>query len=87
MTERTPKPASTPRADRTAGYRGALPPRNDVLARTWVAIVGLVLILVFVLPLLGIPSSLFPDPSVEPIPSIPVPSASGSLDAVPSASP
>jgi hypothetical protein len=87
MTDRTEKPPTTPRTDKSPGYRGALPPRNDVLARTWVAIVGLVLILVFVLPLLDIPSSLFPEPTEVPIPSIPVPSASGSLDALPSESP
>jgi hypothetical protein len=71
--------------ERAPGYRGALAPRNDSLARIWVAVVAAVLVLIFVLPLFGIPSRLFPEPTAVPIPSIPVPS--GSLEAGPSASP
>jgi hypothetical protein len=71
--------------ERAPGYRGALAPRTDRLARIWVAVVGAVLVLIFVLPLFGIPSRLFPEPTAVPIPSIPVPS--GSLEAGPSASP
>jgi hypothetical protein len=71
--------------ERAPGYRGALAPRTDSLARIWVAVVAAVLVLIFVLPLFGIPSRLFPEPTAVPIPSIPVPS--GSLEAGPSASP
>ena len=73
--------------ERAPGYRGALAPRNDSLARIWIAVVAAVLVLIFVLPLFGIPSRLFPEPTPDPIPSIPIPSASGSLEAGPSASP
>jgi hypothetical protein len=71
--------------ERPPGYRGALPPRTDSLARIWIAAVAAVLVLIFVLPFFGIPSRLFPEPTAVPIPSVPV--ASGSLEAVPSASP
>ena len=71
--------------ERAPGYRGALAPRNDSLARIWVAVVAAVLVLIFVLHLFGIPSRLFPEPTAVPIPSIPLPS--GSLGAGPSASP
>jgi hypothetical protein len=71
--------------ERAPGYRGALAPRTDRLARIWVAIVAAVLVLIFILPFFGIPSRLFPEPTAIPIPSVPVPS--GSDVAVPSASP
>jgi hypothetical protein len=77
-----PRPAAP---ERTPGYRGALPPRTDTLAHIWVAVVGAVLVLIFVLPLLGIPSRLFPEPTAIPVSS--APAASSTLDALPSASP
>ena len=79
--------------ERAPGYRGALAPRTDSLARVWVAIVAAVLVLIFVLPFFGIPSRLFPEPTAVPLPSVPVPSGSepaapsGSDIASPSASP
>jgi hypothetical protein len=60
------------------GYRGALPPRQDALARPWVVIVIGAFVLMFVLSFLGFPSSLLTaQPSQSPVPSISVaPSAS-----------
>lgn len=71
--------------ERPPGYRGALAPRTDSLARIWIGVVAAVLVLIFVLPFFGIPSRLFPEPTPVPIPSIPV--ASGSLDATGSPEP
>jgi hypothetical protein len=62
--------------ERTPGYRGALAPRSDSLARIWVAVVTAVLVLIFVLPFFGIPSRLFPEPTAVPLPSVPAPSGS-----------
>jgi hypothetical protein len=76
---------TTSARERPPGYRGALAPRTDSLARIWVAVVAAVLVLIFVLPFFGIPSRLFPEPTAAPIPSVPVPS--GSPNAGPSASP
>jgi hypothetical protein len=73
--EQTPREA---RPSRAPGYRGALPPRHDRLARPWVATVIVAFLLMLVLAGLGIPSRLLPAPSVAPIPSIPFPSGSGS---------
>jgi hypothetical protein len=84
MTDSSQPPRPTT-PERAPGYRGALPPRNDTIARVWVVVVGAVLVLIFILPLLGIPSRLFPEPTAIPIPS--EPAASGSFDTVPSASP
>lgn len=56
---------------REPGYRGALPPRVDRLAPIWVGVVSGILILVFVLAALGLPSRLFPEPT--PLPSFPLP--------------
>ena len=44
---------------RPTGYRGALPPRNDALARPWVIAVIAIFVLMFVLAFAGIPSSIF----------------------------
>jgi hypothetical protein len=75
------------------GYRGALPPRNDRLARPWVITVMLIFALILVLSALGIPSSFIPEPTPVPLPSnVPSgsaePSASASVSgsAAPSAS-
>lgn len=74
---------SDERAERQPGYRGALPPRNDALARPWVAAVVVLFVLIFVLAFAGIPSRLFPEPSVSPIPSV---QPSGSFELLPSPS-
>jgi hypothetical protein len=54
---------------RPSGYRGALPTRNDTIARPWVLAVVAIFVLMFVLAFLGFPSSLFPEPSGPPNPS------------------
>jgi hypothetical protein len=69
---------------RESGYRGALPAREDRLARPWLFIVAGILVLVLVLSVAGIPSRLIPEPTPVPLPSIPAPT--GSVSAEPSAS-
>ena len=66
------------RSDRAPGYRGALPPRNDALARPWVLIVTGLFVLVVLLSIAGLPSRFFAEPSQTPIPSV-QPSSSFSL--------
>jgi len=57
------------------GYRGALPPRGERMARVWVLIVILGFAFMFVLAALNVPSTLFPEPTPSPIPSLgPAPS-------------
>jgi hypothetical protein len=68
----------------SSGYRGALPPRNDRLARPWVVIVIAIFLLIMVLAIAGLPSRLIADPTPSPGPSIVVlpsaqPSASGDI--------
>ncbi|HEX5040718.1 MAG TPA: hypothetical protein VFW95_11350 [Candidatus Limnocylindria bacterium] len=77
----------------TGGYRGALPPRNDRLARPWIFIVIAAFVLIIVLSFLNIPSRFIPEPTPVPLPSNvpsgsaePSASATGSASAVPSAS-
>jgi len=79
---------------RPTGYRGALPTRNDTIARPWVLAVIAIFVLMFVLAFLGFPSSLFPEPSSAPNPSFSLspstsaaPSASGAASGAASASP
>ena len=60
------------------GYPGALPPRNDGLARPWVVTVIAIFVLMFVLALAGVPSSLIPESSPTPLP---LPSVSASAPA------
>ncbi len=67
-----------------AGYRGALPPKNDWLARGWVLVVIAIFIGMFVLDALNVPTVLFPEPTPLPVESD-SPAPSGSVD--PSASP
>jgi hypothetical protein len=72
------------------GYRGALPPRDDMLARPWVIVVFAIFVLIFALAFAGFPSSLFMEPTPLPSPSVlpsgsAGPSVSGSEE--PSASP
>ena len=71
------------RPDRAPGYRGALPPRNDALARPWVLAVVAIVVLIVVLSIVGLPSSLFASPSPTPIPSV---GPSSSIDLLPSGS-
>jgi hypothetical protein len=66
----------------SSGYRGALPPAQDRLARPWVLVVIGLFVLMFVLAFLGFPSALTPDPT--PFPSLPAPSGSGAPSVVPS---
>ena len=68
---------------RPSGYRGALPTRDDTIARPWVLAVVAIFVLMFVLAFLGFPSSLFPEPSGAPNPSF---SLSPSTSAAPSSS-
>ena len=63
---------------RDPGYRGALPTRNDRLARPWLIAVLAIFVAIFVLSFLEIPSRFVPEPTPLPIPSIPVPSGSES---------
>ncbi|MCV0404479.1 MAG: hypothetical protein K5924_12365 [Chloroflexi bacterium] len=74
------------------GYRGALPAREDGLAKPWVLTVIGIFVLIIVLSIAGIPSRLIPDPTPVPLPSTPTsgsiePSASASESASPSESP
>ena len=55
--------------ERPSGYRGALPTRNDALAKPWVIAVIVIFLLIFVLAALGFPSKAFPRSSAEPRPS------------------
>jgi len=64
-------------AERPSGYRGALPTRNDSLAKPWVITVIVVFVLMFVLAFFGLPGKLFPKPTVAPVPSFSL-QASGS---------
>jgi hypothetical protein len=69
------------------GYRGALPPRTDRLARPWVVVVFVIFVLIFALSFANIPSSIFPTPSVTPLPSFSIaPSGSGGPSGSPNAS-
>ena len=70
---------------RESGYRGALPTREDRLARPWLLIVIGIFVLVMVLSILGIPSRFIPEPTPVPLPSVPA-SSSVEASASPSAS-
>jgi hypothetical protein len=81
MTNTTTDPKREP------GYRGALPPREDRLARPWILIVLGIFVLIIVLSVGGIPSRFIPEPTPIPIPSLaPVPSESPSAEPSASAS-
>jgi len=58
--------------DRRPGYRGSLPPRGDWLGAAWALTVVGVFVAIMVMAALGLPSSLFPEPT--PTPFSPVPS-------------
>lgn len=68
----------------SGGYPGALPPRNDGLARPWVLTVIAIFVLMFVLALAGVPSSFLPESSPTPLP---LPSVSAGASASATASP
>ncbi len=71
---------------RDVGYRGALPPREDRLARPWIITVIGIFVLIIVLSIAGIPSRFIPDPTPVPLPSVPAPSfSSGEPSPSPSA--
>ena len=85
---------TSPEPKREPGYRGALPTRDDRLARPWLFIVGGIFVLIFVLSALQVPSRFIPDPTPVPTPSASAsasasagPSGSGSASAAASASP
>jgi hypothetical protein len=66
---------------RESGYRGALPTRQDRLARPWILTVATIFVLILVLSVAGIPSRFIPEPTAVPLPSTtatPVSSASAS---------
>ena len=86
MTSQTPRPDPV---RNEPGYRGALPTREDRLARTWILAVIAIFVLVFVLAVLGVPSRFIPEPTPIPLPSTPASSSvepSASASASPSAS-
>jgi len=68
------------------GYRGALPSREDRLARPWILTILAIFVLVIVLSIIGIPSRLIPDPTPVPLSSTPAFPASSSAEASPSES-
>jgi hypothetical protein len=53
------------------GYRGALPTRDDRLARPWVIAVIAIFVGIIVLSALEIPSRFASEPTPLPVPSIP----------------
>jgi hypothetical protein len=72
-----------------AGYRGALPPRNDWLARGWVLVVIGIFLAMFVLDVLNFPTSVLPEPTPLPVPSVSesvAPSGSGAPSGSPAES-
>ncbi len=79
--------SQTPRPEGRSepGYRGALPEREDRLARNWILAVIGIFVLIFVLSIAGIPSRFIPDPTPVPLPS--TPTSSGSVEPSTSASP
>lgn len=70
--------------DPAGGYRGALPPRNDWLARGWVLIVIAIFLSLFVLDFLNVPTRFLPEPT--PVPVV-TPAPSGSAEPSGSAAP
>ena len=68
------------------GYRGALPTREDRLAKPWIIAVAAIFLLVIVLSIAGIPARFIPEPTIAPLPSVPAPSASAEPTEEPSPS-
>ena len=55
---------TTDKSPETApGYRGALPPKNDWLARGWVLVVIAIFFGIFILAALNVPTVLLPEPT------------------------
>lgn len=69
---------------RETGYRGALPPREDRLARPWLLVVIGFFVLILLLSVLGVPSRFIPDPTPIPLPSAPAQSVEPSGSPSPS---
>lgn len=61
---------TAPGPTRTPGYRGALPPRDDTMARPWIVTVIAIFLLIMVLSVLGVPSRFVPDPTPIPLPTV-----------------
>jgi hypothetical protein len=64
---------------REPGYRGALPTRDDRLARPWILIVFVIFVSIFILSALEIPTRFASEATPLPVPSFsepPSPSAS-----------
>jgi len=61
------------------GYRGALPERNDTLAKPWILAVIGIFVLIIVLSVLEVPSRFIPEPTPVPVPSV-APSESPSAE-------
>ena len=78
---------TSPTSSNEPGYRGALPTREDRLARPWILAVIGIFVLVLVLSALSIPSRFVPEPTDIPLPSLPAVSESASPSASPSESP
>ena len=72
---------------RDVGYRGALPTRQDRLAKPWILTVVAIFLLVIVLSVAGIPSRFIPEPTSPPLASIPAASATPEPTDSPSPSP
>jgi cytoskeletal protein RodZ len=60
---------STTDPTREPGYRGALPPREDRLARPWILIVIGIFVLIIVLSIFAVPSRFITEPTPLPLPS------------------
>ena len=73
-------------SDSGTGYRGALPPRTDWLARGWVVAVIVIFLMLFVLDVLNVPTRLLPEPTPVPTPVV-TPAPSGSAEPSGSAQP
>jgi hypothetical protein len=73
-------------SDPTPGYRGALPPVTDWLARGWVIVVIAIFLSLFVLDILNIPSRFIPEPTPVPTPVV-TPAPGGSAEPSGSVSP
>lgn len=85
MTTQQPRPQPS-----ESGYRGALPPQDDTLARPWVLTVIAIFVLILVLSVLGVPSRFMPEATPTPVPSITEsaePSGSADASGEPSAEP
>jgi hypothetical protein len=69
------------------GYRGALPTRDDRLARPWIIAVFAIFVAILVLSAFEIPSRFAPEPTPLPVQSLPPISASPTPSQEPSPEP